>query len=215
MAPKKKEKENLEKKVDGRRRPQRKIEILQAAIRLLEQGSRKVTTADLAAEVGVSEAALYRHYKSKAAIFRALTEHIEEHLLKPTDQLLDDDEATLPHLHRLMDYHIRFFDDHPGLCRVFLVEGVVTRLEGDRMGDIIREYSHRIGHLVERGQKRGELDDGLPKESVVSLFVGIIQSSAMRYILASFKVPQAGEIGGLWHLFKRAVLPSRGPVKPI
>ena len=202
MAQKKKK---VPKSVDGRLRPERKVEILKGAMALLEKGNRKVTTADLAAEVGLSEAALYRHFDSKSAIFDALADYISDHLLKPADQLLSSDQDSLTRLRRLLEYHMGFFTEHPGLCRVFLGEGVLVRQEGERMVEVVDQYTAQIEALLDKGKADGELAADLPVQAAARLFIGIIQSSALDFALSGFTKKPVQNAPDLWFLFSRAI----------
>ena len=76
--------------------PHRREQILQALAHMLEhQAGQRITTKSLAAEVGVSEAALYRHFPSKARMFEGLIDFIEETLLSRINLILKEEKATL------------------------------------------------------------------------------------------------------------------------
>ncbi|MBF0453364.1 MAG: nucleoid occlusion factor SlmA [Magnetococcales bacterium] len=192
-------------KTDRRRRPGRKVEILQAVMTLLEKGNDKVTTAALAAEVGLSEAALYRHFSGKSAIFKALTDYVEEHLLKPAYQLQEGKDSPLQQLNRLYHYHLLFFAEHPGLCRVFLVEGVVSKEETQQMIRVVSEYKKRVKKLLSLGQERQEISTQLDLDAVANLFVGMIQAATLRFVMSGFKHSPVDEIDSSWQLFMLAV----------
>ena len=76
--------------------PNRREQILQALAHMLQhQAGQRITTKSLAAEVGVSEAALYRHFPSKARMFEGLIDFIEETLLSRINLILKEEKATL------------------------------------------------------------------------------------------------------------------------
>lgn len=79
------------------RKPNRRDEILQALAEMLEsnEGAARITTAKLAKQVGVSEAALYRHFPSKAKMFEGLIEFIEESIFSRVNRILEDEKDTL------------------------------------------------------------------------------------------------------------------------
>ena len=195
-------------KVDRRRRPQRKVEILQAVMALLEVGDGKLTTAALARHMKISEAALYRHFPGKAAMFLALADYIEDHLLQPINQLMSKPGSTVTNLERLLSYHLRFLKDHPGLCRVFLVEGVAKEAPGidERMGGITRKYVAQIKQIIRRGQAGGEIPPELPVEAAAQLFVGLVQSRALAYVQSGFKHEPDTDLLDLISLLRRAYL---------
>ncbi|MBF0179350.1 MAG: TetR family transcriptional regulator [Magnetococcales bacterium] len=187
-------------KIDRRRRPERRVEILQAVMTLLEKGNRRVTTADLATEVGVSEAALYRHFSGKNAIFHSLTEYLQDHLLKPVRQLGESGPYLLQ-LRRLFEYHLRFFSDHPGLCRIFLVEGVMTRTESQFMASVIATYGKEVQKILADAQQAGEIGKDLNLEQTANYFVGMIQAATLRFVIGGFTTPPTTEIPVLWTFF--------------
>ncbi|MBF0447630.1 MAG: nucleoid occlusion factor SlmA [Magnetococcales bacterium] len=192
-------------KTDRRRRPGRKVEILQAVMALLEKGNNNVTTAALAKEVGLSEAALYRHFSGKAAIFKALTDYIEDHLLKPTDKLMESGDSALEQLKRLFNYHLTFFTDHPGLCRLFLVEEFASKKETSQMIRVIGQYTNLIQQLLKQGQKEGTIDANQDVVVAANLYVGMIQAATLRFVMSGFKNTPANDFEGSWSLFIRAV----------
>lgn len=188
-------------------RVDRKVAILQAVMALLEEGERKVTTASLASRVGVSEAALYRHYKSKEAMIQALTDYLEDHLLRPANQLKTVGESALVQLGRLFEYHLRFFADHPGLCRLFLVEWLAaeTTEVGPRMVAIVRKYQAQVKQILRRGQALGEIPRSVPVEDAAAFFVGIIQSRALNFVMSGFQASPLKEWGVAWGFYLRAI----------
>ncbi len=195
-------------KIDRRRRPERKVEILQAVISLLERRDFKVTTAALAAEVGLSEAALYRHFTGKTAIFKALTDHIEEHLLKVAEKPGKGGDSPMDHLKKMYNANLAFFAEHPGLCRVFLIEGVVPKEETEQMTRIIEDYRNSVHKLLVQGQKKRELSKNANIDAATDLYVGMLQSAALRFVMSGFKKAPTEDSGSFWKLFVRAVAPK-------
>jgi TetR/AcrR family transcriptional regulator len=192
-------------KTDRRRRPGRKVEILQAVITLLEKGDFKVTTAALAAEVGLSEAALYRHFTGKKDIFIALTEYIADHLLKPADKLLKGTDTPLRQLKKLYSYNLGFFTDHPGLCRVFLMEGTVPENGVEQMAKAISKYRNSVHKLLSQGLKNRELVKGLDVDAAADLYVGMLQAATLRFVMSGFKKKPIDDASSSWKLFLQAV----------
>lgn len=194
-------------KTDRRRRPQRKVEILQAVAALLEEGNAKVTTAALAERLGLSEAALYRHYKGKDAIFQELTSYIEEHLLRPANHLLSSGASPLNQLGQLLKYHLLFLSQHPGLSRIFLVEGVAgeSPVVAESMTTALRKYQTQIKQIIRRGQAAGEVPDDLPIEEAAQLFIGMIQARALAFVLSRYTQDPAKGWETTWLFFLRAI----------
>lgn len=198
--------EDRQEKIDGRRKPQRKVEILQAVMHLLEEGG-KVTTAALAERMGLSEAALYRHFRGKDAIFQSLVDYVEDHLLQPAGKVLHESEPRLEELGHLFEYHLRFLADHPGLCRIFLLEGLTLEAPalGERMVLVMRKYTTQIKQILRRCQAAGNLAEEVPVETAAAILVGMVQSRALRYVMSGFKESPHHEWEAAWHFFVRGV----------
>ncbi|MGL5628818.1 MAG: nucleoid occlusion factor SlmA, partial [Plesiomonas shigelloides] len=100
----------------GNNKKNRREEILQALAQMLEssEGSQRITTARLAATVGVSEAALYRHFPSKARMFEGLIEFIEESLMSRINLILTDEKDTLLRLRLIVQLLLGFAEKNPG-----------------------------------------------------------------------------------------------------
>ena len=98
----------------------RREEILQSLALMLESsdGSQRITTAKLAASVGVSEAALYRHFPSKTRMFDSLIEFIEDSLITRINLILKDEKDTTARLRLIVLLILGFGERNPGLTRI-------------------------------------------------------------------------------------------------
>lgn len=117
----------------GRKRPkpgERRVQILQALATMLEQpGAERITTAALAARLAVSEAALYRHFASKAQMFEGLIEFIEQSVFGLANQLVDREPDPLQRSRRLVTLLLQFGEKNPGLSRVMVGDALVFENE--------------------------------------------------------------------------------------
>ena len=101
------------------RRTNRKEDILQALAAMLQSNNgQRITTAALAEKVGVSEAALYRHFPSKARMFEGLIEFIETTLLGTISKILQEHKQTEQRVELIMQMLLVFADRNPGMCRI-------------------------------------------------------------------------------------------------
>lgn len=192
---------------DRRRRPGRKIEILQGAMALLEGREGRLTTAALAHKVGVSEAALYRHFPNKQAILQGLAEYIGAHLLQPANQVMEREEPTEVQLGRVFKYHLTFFANHPGLCRLFLAERSLdeTGAVAEYMAGVVAKYAAQIKQILRRGQVLEEVANNLHITAAAELMVGLVQSRVAQFVLSDFRQPPDKGWGEFWVLYSRAV----------
>ena len=112
---------------------ERKTQILQTLASMLEQPhGEKITTAALAAKVGVSEAALYRHFASKAQMFEALIEFIEESVFSLVNQITQTERDGRAQVQQMVSMLLNFAEVNPGMVRVLTGDALVhedTRLQ--------------------------------------------------------------------------------------
>ena len=134
-----------------RARPgERREQILQALAAMLEQpGTERITTAALASRLGVSEAALYRHFASKAQMFEALIEFIEQAVFTRMAQILERDsqdgvppEEGVRQAQRVVALVLQFGERNPGLVRVMVGDALV--LEHERLQVRMNQFFDRI-----------------------------------------------------------------------
>ena len=118
---------------NGRKRPkpgERRVQILQALAAMLEQpGAERVTTAALAARLEVSEAALYRHFASKAQMFEGLIEFIEQSVFGLVNQLVEREPDGNARSRKLVTLLLQFGEKNPGMTRVMVGDALVHENE--------------------------------------------------------------------------------------
>ncbi len=119
----------------ARKRPrpgERRVQILQALAGMLEQpGGERITTAALAARLQVSEAALYRHFASKAQMFEGLIDFIEQSVLTLFNQISEREAEGPARVARLAQVLVQFAEKNPGMTRVMVGDALV--LEHERL----------------------------------------------------------------------------------
>ena len=119
----------------ARKRPrpgERRIQILETLASMLEQpGAERVTTAALAARIQVSEAALYRHFASKAQMFEGLIEFIEQSVFSLVNQIAEREADGRVQAQRIVTVLLQFGEKNPGMTRVMVGDALV--FENDRL----------------------------------------------------------------------------------
>ena len=129
-----------------RKRPrpgERRIQILQALAAMLEQpGAERVTTAALAARLNVSEAALYRHFASKAQMFEGLIDFIEQSVLTLTNQIIEQEAPGRVQAARVVAMLVQFAEKNPGMTRVMVGDALV--FENDRLQERMNQFFDKV-----------------------------------------------------------------------
>jgi TetR/AcrR family transcriptional regulator len=121
----------------------RRLHILQVLARMLENPKgEKVTTAALAKELDVSEAALYRHFASKAQMFEGLIEFIEQTLFGLVNKITAEEDDGLKQIQAILSSLLGFAEKNPGMTRVLVGDALVN--EDERLQGRINQLHDRL-----------------------------------------------------------------------
>lgn len=166
---------------------ERKLQILQVIAEMLEtpQGE-KVTTAALAARLEVSEAALYRHYASKAQMYEGLIEFIENSVFSVINQIEQDEESGLKQAELIVTSLLRFAQKNRGLTRVLIGDALVH--ENPRLQVRINQLLERIEASLKQALRISSTQGALSAEHDF----GAHANTLVAYVL------------GRWHLFVKS-----------
>ena len=130
----------------ARKRPrpgERRVQILETlATMLQEPGAERVTTAALAAKLEVSEAALYRHFASKAQMFEGLIEFIEQSVFTLVNQIVERETDARVQVQKVLAVLLQFGEKNPGMTRVMVGDALV--FENDRLTARMNQFFERI-----------------------------------------------------------------------
>ncbi len=152
-----------------RKRPkpgERRVQILQALAAMLEQpGAERVTTAALAARLEVSEAALYRHFASKAQMFEGLIDFIEQSVFTLVNQILEREGATgAQQAARILTLLVQFAERNPGMTRVMVGDALV--FENERLQQRMNQFFDKIEATLRQVLRGAASADGSATPSV-------------------------------------------------
>lgn len=188
----------------GNNKKNRREEILQALAQMLEssEGSQRITTARLAATVGVSEAALYRHFPSKARMFEGLIEFIEESLISRINLILTDEKDTLLRLRLIVQLLLGFAEKNPGLTRI--LTGHALMFEQDRLQNRINQLFERIETQLRQVMRERKLregkgfaqDEGLLASQLLAFCEGLMS----RFVRSEFRYLPTQDFDIRWQL---------------
>ncbi|NCP63478.1 MAG: nucleoid occlusion factor SlmA [Paraglaciecola sp.] len=141
------------------KRPNRRAQILQALASMLQTSpGQRITTAKLAAHVGVSEAALYRHFPSKARMFEGLIEFIEETLFSRINKILNEEKDTATRVQLILHLILGFAEKNPGITRI--LNGDALMGEQDRLRERITQLFERLETQMKQVLRERKLREG-------------------------------------------------------
>ncbi|MES2743193.1 MAG: nucleoid occlusion factor SlmA [Pseudomonadota bacterium] len=169
---------------------QRKLQILQALASMLEQPKgEKITTAALAAKLAVSEAALYRHFASKAQMFEGLIEFIESSVFGLINQIADQQPDGMTQARDIIAMLLDFASSNPGMTRVLIGDALVN--EDERLQLRMNQFYDRI-ELSLKQALRVAAADGHARETEVTARAGMLASFVLgrwhRYAKSGFRL---------------------------
>ena len=147
--------------------------ILQALARMLEvsKGAR-ITTAALASEVGVSEAALYRHFPSKTRMYEGLIDFIEETIFARVRTIVSDEPDALGQCFRILGLVLAFSEKNPGISRI--LNGDALTGETDRLHDRVAQFWDRLESQLKQTLREAEVRDGMKLTVSVSIAANLM-----------------------------------------
>jgi TetR/AcrR family transcriptional regulator len=177
-----------------RKRPkpgERRIQILQTLAAMLEQpGADRITTAALAARLDVSEAALYRHFASKAQMFEGLIEFIEQSVFTLINQIVEREPAGMAQARKIVTVALQFGEKNPGMTRVMVGDALV--FEHERLMARMNQFFDRIESQLRQSlrgaaESAGSLTPTVDANAQASVLTALIVGRLHRYARSGFK----------------------------
>jgi TetR/AcrR family transcriptional regulator len=168
----------------------RKEDILRALAKMLEgQPGQRITTAKLAAEVGVSEAALYRHFPSKARMFEGLIDYIESTIFAQINLIKEQQKQTFARIEHILYFLLGFAEQNPGITRI---------LTGDALSGENERLQTRIEHVFSKLESQLKLilrekavfDGGklsIDEAIVANLLLAYVEGRMSQFVRSQFK----------------------------
>lgn len=175
----------------GLKKISRRDQILQALAQMLENNpGGRITTASLAKQVGVSEAALYRHFPSKARMFEGLIDFIEETLFTRINRILNDDSAALKQCEKILFLVLTFTEKNPGITRVLNADALAG--ENDRLRTQVSQIFNRLDAQLKQLFRQAELKEGLRTTMTITatanFLLAFLQGNISQYVRTDFKL---------------------------
>lgn len=177
-----------------RKRPrpgERRLQILQVLAEMLQNPkAERVTTAALAAKIQVSEAALYRHFASKAQMFEGLISFIEQTVFGLINQINQKEESGLAQARGILQMLLFFSEKNPGMTRVLLGDALLQ--EDDRLQERITQVLDRVEASLKQSLRIAQNQANKESNANTQDEVSIRAAMLMSFIL------------GRWHRFARS-----------
>jgi TetR/AcrR family transcriptional regulator len=170
---------------------ERRVQILQALATMLEQpGAERITTSSLAARLQVSEAALYRHFASKAQMFEGLIEFIEQSVFTLVNQIAERDVDPAIRGRRLVTMVLQFAEKNPGMTRVMVGDALV--FENDRLQERMNQFFDKLESSLKQSLRDAATASGAATPTVdaqvqASVALAFMVGRLQRFARSGFK----------------------------
>lgn len=193
--------------MSSNQKPNRKHQILECLALMLQAGpGQKITTAKLAAEVGVSEAALYRHFPSKARMFEGLIEFIEESVFSRINLILTDHKEALVRCHHILHVLLVFAERNPGMCRI--LSGDALMGENERLQVRVHQLFEKLETQFKQVLRERKLREGKgfnqSEQAIANLLLSYAEGKISAYVRSGFTKKPSEEFNEQWQFIVTA-----------
>jgi TetR/AcrR family transcriptional regulator len=182
-------------------KPNRKQQILEClALMLQSSPGERITTAKLAAQVGVSEAALYRHFPSKARMFEGLIDFIEESIFSRINLILTDHKEALVRCHHILHVLLVFSERNPGICRI--LSGDALMGENERLRGRVHQLFEKLESQFKQVLRERKLREGktfsINEAALANLLVSYAEGKISQYVRSGFEKKPSSDFNEQW-----------------
>jgi AcrR family transcriptional regulator len=188
----------------------RQREIVLAARKLIvKHGSEHVTIRRMAEEIGVSEGAIYKHFKSKRDILFFLIDDIEQTMIGDIERNYTGEIQSIEVLENIMIQHISAIEQRKGVG--FQVIAEIVSLGDKRLNkkiyEVIQKYNSRIKTILVEGMKEGIIRSDLDTDVTAQMFFSMTQGLVNLWALSQYSFNLLSEFKSTWKIFLQAICP--------
>jgi TetR/AcrR family transcriptional regulator len=182
-------------------------EILQTLARMLETSKGRITTAALASELGISEAALYRHFPSKTRMYESLIDFIEETIFGRVRTIINDEPDAVSQCYRILSLVVAFCQKNPGITRI--LNGDALAIENERLHNRVAQFFDRLEAQLKQALREAEIRDGLklrvPVSVAANLMLVCVEGRISQYVRSDFKISPNDNWSEHWALITSGI----------
>ena len=193
---------------EAQKKPSRKDQILQSLATILEQSpGQRITTAGLAKHVGVSEAALYRHFPSKAKMFEALIEFIETTIFSRISQIMNEEMEADKRCEKILGLILTFCERNPGITRILTgdpLAGETERLR-QRVTQLFDRIEAQLRQIIREMPIRGQQKTSTDPVVGANLLLSLAEGRIGQYVRSDFERKPTTEWDAQWQVVREGL----------
>ncbi len=168
----------------------RREHILQALAAMLEsQPGGRITTAALAKEVGVTEAALYRHFPSKARMFEGLIEFIEEVVFSRVNLILQEEPDARRRCEQILSLLLVFTERNPGITRILNGDALIGEHERlqSRIAQFFERFETQLRQILREAELKQSLGTAMTSSAAANLMLVLVDGHISQFVRSGFR----------------------------
>lgn len=187
----------------------RQEQIIEASRKLtVKYGSEHLTVRRIASEIGVSEGAIYRHFKSKSAILSLLVDHIGDIWLTDIEKGCAEGRSVLEKLDNIAKTHVSLLEQRRGISFQVVAEiiSLGDRKLNNKIAATIQKYTDEIKEVLSEGVKTGEIRPDVDLDAAAILFFCMTQGLANMWVLTSYGFNLEQQHARLWDILRHSLV---------
>jgi len=188
---------------------QRQKQIIDAARKLIiANGSEHITIKGIAEEVGISEAAIYRHFRSKRDILELLVDHIEQNLVKDITKANTGNYTSINTIDKALRSHISAIEQRKGIAFQVIAEiiSLGDKELNNKVSKAINSYTDSLKDLLAKGVNAGEIRGDINLDAAATLLFCMIQGLVNMWALSNYSFNLEKKYVLLWNIFRESVI---------
>jgi TetR/AcrR family transcriptional regulator len=197
----------------------RRQQILEALAHMLEASpGERITTAKLAKEVGVSEAALYRHFPSKSKMFEGLIEFIEDTLFSRISMIVKEEQQAVVRCEKILSLLLAFTERNPGITRILTGDALAGETERlrTRVAQLFDRFETQLKQILREAEVNEGIRTTIPVAIAANMLLATAEGRICQFVRSEFKRKPTENWQDQWPLlingfFKQTTAESTNP----
>ena len=161
----------------------------------------------IAKRVGVTDAAIYKHFKSKNEMLYFMIEELETSMVNSLIERLGHIQDPIEKLYHLLSFQFEFIEHNKGIPRIIFSESLQQQNKKmkAKTTDVLRNYMQVIKDILKSAKDSGQIRDKIDIEAAATIFLGMIQSSVIFWTLSDFSYSLKKRQNSLWQEYSKII----------
>jgi AcrR family transcriptional regulator len=186
----------------------RKQQIALTAMQIIsEEGLNNFAMIKIANRIGVTDSALYKHFKTKNEMLGFMVEMIEQSIKNSVFKKIVDIQDPIEKLYAIMNLQFKFLEENKGIPRILFSESLQQehKVLKVKIAKIIFNFREVIKNIITSAKKDGIITEKIDAEAAAGIFIGMIQSTIIFWTLSDFSYSLKDKQKSLWHEYRKII----------